>query len=79
MKTKPDFAFTLPSLFDGIPIDCRIYIPKQAFRQDHSALKGAIFAHPYAPLGGSYDDFVVLVVTKCLLERGFLVATFNFR
>jgi alpha/beta superfamily hydrolase len=79
MKIKPDFAFTIPSLFDGIPIDCRIYFPKQAFRQEHSTPKGAIFAHPYAPLGGSYDDFVVLAVAKCLLDQGFFVATFNFR
>jgi alpha/beta superfamily hydrolase len=79
MKPQPDFAFTLPSLFDGIPIDCRIYIPEQAFQQDRSKPKGAIFAHPYAPLGGSYDDPVVLAVAKCLLDQGFFVATFNFR
>jgi alpha/beta superfamily hydrolase len=75
----PDYAFTIPSLFDAIPIDCRVYIPKHPSYRIASTIKGAIFAHPYGPLGGSYDDFVVLAVTKCLLQQGFIVATFNFR
>ncbi|KAK7999479.1 hypothetical protein PG990_012079 [Apiospora arundinis] len=39
----------------------------------------AIVAHPYAPLGGSYDDPIVDLVGSILLQAGFLVATFNFR
>ena len=41
--------------------------------------KGAVFAHPYGPLGGSYDDLVVLAVTETLAKEGWVVGTFNFR
>lgn len=65
-------------------LDCRLYRPKQlcTFLSNHISevrLQGAIVAHPYAPLGGCYDDHVVLSVTEKLLEEGFAVATFNFR
>lgn len=46
---------------------------------DVSTKKAAIIAHPYAPLGGSFDDNVVQEATKILLEHGFIVGTFNFR
>ncbi|TDZ19089.1 hypothetical protein Cob_v008008 [Colletotrichum orbiculare MAFF 240422] len=36
-------------------------------------------AHPYAPLGGCYDDPVVGIVAAELLKQGFVVGTFNFR
>ncbi|KAF4479172.1 hypothetical protein CGGC5_v011766 [Colletotrichum fructicola Nara gc5] len=36
-------------------------------------------AHPYAPLGGCYDDPIVDIVAGTLLRHGFLVGTFNFR
>lgn len=36
-------------------------------------------AHPYAPMGGCYDDPIVEAVTSRLLKNGFLVGTFNFR
>lgn len=39
----------------------------------------AVVAHPYAPLGGCYDDPVVSVVAGVLLRLGFVVVTFNFR
>ncbi|KAI0390602.1 Alpha/Beta hydrolase protein [Xylariaceae sp. FL0594] len=39
----------------------------------------AVVAHPYAPLGGCYDDAVVDVLAGTLLGLGFVVATFNFR
>ena len=38
-----------------------------------------MIAHPYAPLGGSYDDAVVLSVTETLVNEGHIVMTFNFR
>lgn len=41
--------------------------------------KAAIVAHPYAVLGGCYDDPVVDLVSSTILEQGFLVGTFNFR
>ncbi len=41
--------------------------------------KAAIVAHPYAPLGGCYDDPVVDVVASTILKAGFIVGTFNFR
>jgi alpha/beta superfamily hydrolase len=36
-------------------------------------------AHPYAPLGGCYDDPVVNFIGAQLLQAGYVVGTFNFR
>lgn len=36
-------------------------------------------AHPYATLGGNYNDHVVMNVVNALLQRGWVVGTFNFR
>lgn len=79
---SPSLTFTIPSLQDGLPLDCRIYhpaslgdVPDQTVWRKHAA----IFAHPYAPLGGCYDDPVVDIVAGTLLQLGFLVGTFNFR
>lgn len=36
-------------------------------------------AHPYAPMGGSYDDRVVGIVVEEFLANGYIVGTFNFR
>lgn len=47
--------------------------------RDPSRKKAAIIAHPYAPLGGSFDDNVVHEATKILLDYGFIVGIFNFR
>jgi hypothetical protein len=82
---EPAWSFTIPSLADDTPLDCRIYHPPHfeavlanAAENGH-ATRGAVVAHPYAPLGGSYDDAVVLALVKCLLREGFVVGTFNFR
>lgn len=82
---EPAYSFTLPSLADDIVLDCRIYHPKHFdavianAAENRLATRGAVVAHPYTPLGGSYDDSVVLAVVKCLLREGFVVGTFNFR
>ena len=75
------YSFTLPSIHDGTPLDCRIYHPKKMNEivAGQKYLRGAVVAHPYAPLGGCYDDAVVLSTTETLLENGLIVATFNFR
>lgn len=81
----PTYSFTVPSLADDIALDCRLYFPEdlattlQVRHSDGRGSKGAVVAHPYAPLGGSYDDSVVLSVTECLIEQGYVVTTFNFR
>ncbi|KAI4276364.1 MAG: hypothetical protein LQ337_002535 [Flavoplaca oasis] len=41
--------------------------------------KGAVVAHNYPYLGGSYDNSIVLRCVKKLLEQGFIVGTFNYR
>ncbi|GME64406.1 hypothetical protein GTA08_BOTSDO12950 [Neofusicoccum parvum] len=41
--------------------------------------KAAIIAHPYAPLGGNYDDPVVGNVGAECLAAGWVVGTFGFR
>lgn len=75
---KPSSAFTIPSVHDDLELDCRVYYP----RYNDNQLFGrafAIVAHPYATLGGSYDDPVVGTVAGTLLQHGVTVGTFNFR
>ena len=75
---EPALTFTLPSIHDSTILDCRVYHPSNlssAWQPRHSA----IVAHPYAPLGGSYDDPIVEDVASQLLHKGFIVGTFNFR
>ena len=82
---EPAYSFTIPSLYDDTPLECRIYHPKRLearlvpATQDLNSLCGAVVGHPYAPLGGSFDDGVVLAVAQCLVKQGFVVGTFNFR
>lgn len=82
MLSPPTYSFTIPSLYDDTPLECRIYHPKaleNRVGQDGGRLRGAVVGHPYAPLGGSFDDGVVLALTQCLVKQGFVVGTFNFR
>ena len=79
---SPNFAFTIPSVYDGTQLDCRIYLPRdlqQADNASHWQKQGSIVAHPYASLGGCYDDPVVSFVGGELLQSGYVVGTFNFR
>jgi alpha/beta superfamily hydrolase len=83
---EPHYSFTIPSIHDDTTLDCRIYLPdvfgesieghleKQSWRK-----RGIVMAHPYAPMGGSYDDRVVSIVVDELLTAGYIVGTFNFR
>lgn len=41
--------------------------------------KAVVMAHPYAPMGGSYDDRIVGIVLDEFLRKGWIVGTFNFR
>ncbi|OJD25835.1 hypothetical protein ACJ73_02799 [Blastomyces percursus] len=79
---QPLCSFTIPSLYDGIRIDCRLYNPRHLSPPD-SALswrsRGAIVAHPYAPIGGNYDNPIVCGVVDEFLKLGYIVMTFNFR
>lgn len=83
MLPEPALTLTLPSLHDGLPLDCRIYHPLALAAANPRAppflRHAAVVAHPYAPLGGSYDDPIVEAVAALLLRRGFVVVTFNFR
>jgi hypothetical protein len=75
---KPSSAFTIPSVHDDLELDCRLYYP----RYTDGPLFGrafAILAHPYAPLGGCYDDPVVAATGSGLLRNGITLGTFNFR
>ncbi|KAK3939182.1 Alpha/Beta hydrolase protein [Diplogelasinospora grovesii] len=82
MLPEPTLTFTLPSLHDGLPLDCRVYHPLSLTASPNAPAwkkHAAIIAHPYAPLGGCYDDPVVDIVASTLLRLGLLVGTFNFR
>ena len=82
MLPEPTFQFTIPSIHDDIALDCRVYNPPHSVLNSGEATwnpQGAIIAHPYAPLGGSYDDGVVLSAAAEFLKLDFVVGTFNFR
>ncbi|KAE8382937.1 hypothetical protein BDV26DRAFT_277636 [Aspergillus bertholletiae] len=76
--SSPTHSFTIPSLHDETQLDCRLYLPSTSSLQPET-IRGAIVAHPYAPLGGCYDDPVVSFVGGELLKNGYIVGTFNFR
>ncbi|PWY93516.1 hypothetical protein BO94DRAFT_459907 [Aspergillus sclerotioniger CBS 115572] len=86
----PTYTFSIPSIHDRLRLDCRVYLPQQQTspppakqkqqKQRHlQRQRGAIIAHPYAPLGGCFDDPVVGFVGGELLKAGLVVGTFNFR
>lgn len=82
MLPDPTLTFTLPSVHDDTVLDCRIFHPYSLSPSPSASpwkKHAAIVAHPYAPMGGCYDDPVVDTVGEALLRAGFLVATFNFR
>lgn len=86
MHPAPTFTSTFGSVHDDTPLDGRIYHPARRRSGRESPLdgprtppRGAIVAHPYTTLGGSYDDAVVLFAVAELLKAGFVVGTFNFR
>ncbi|KAJ0166839.1 hypothetical protein CTA2_5628 [Colletotrichum tanaceti] len=83
MLPEPTLSFTLPSLHDDTVLDCRVYhcraLNPAASNPSPWKRHAAVIAHPYAPLGGSYDDPIVDIIAATLLRQGFLVGTFNFR
>lgn len=87
MRRPPEahYSFTIPSIHDDTTLDCRIYHPdtltkpKDSVNIAHWKRRGIVMAHPYAPMGGSYDDRVVGIVVEEFLHAGWMVGTFNFR
>lgn len=84
MLPPPTISFTIPSIHDNLPLQCRVYHPACLAPTSLSHVtewhkKAAIVAHPYAPLGGCYDDPIVDIVASTILKQGFVVGTFNFR
>lgn len=85
----PSLNLQIPSLHDSVPLSARLYLPPSYTRTRTTTTTAttttawprrlAIVAHPYAPLGGNYDDRVVLRVVALLLSLDWVVATFNFR
>ena len=74
----PAFAFSIPSLQDDTSLECRIYHPQHGVA-GYPWRKAAVVAHPYAPLGGCFDDPVVLCLVDELIDNDYVVGTFNFR
>lgn len=82
MLPDPALSITIPSVHDDATLECRIYHPHSLTTNPRAPpwrKHAAILAHPYAPLGGCYDDPVVETLAATLLRQGFLVGTFNFR
>lgn len=64
---------------NGPTIDIRIYRNTALTKSSHLS-KIAVIAHPYGPLGGSYDDPTVRLTVSTLLNAGYsYIGTFNFR
>ena len=81
---EPHYNLTIPSIHDDTTLDCRIYHPTALNTLDGATetqwkKQGIVMAHPYAPMGGSYDDRVVGIVVDEFLKAGWIVGTFNFR
>jgi hypothetical protein len=84
---EPHYSFTIPSIHDDTTLDCRVYHPDivsdpplaEASQHASWRKRGIVMAHPYAPMGGSYDDRVVGIVVEEFLQAGWIVGTFNFR
>lgn len=74
---EPSLSFTIPSIHDDTTLDCRLYLPNT--HKDNTTRRGAIIAHPYAPLGGCFDDPIVETAAAEILKAGSIVGTFNFR
>lgn len=84
MLPSPTLSFTIPSIQDDTVLQCRVYHPSclnptSVSQATEWKKKVAIVAHPYAPLGGCYDDPIVDVVAATILRQGWVVGTFNFR
>ena len=80
MLPKPSSSFTIPSIHDDKELECRLYHPsKSTFGSGNHPRRGAILAHPYAPLGGCIDDPVLQVVGEAILKQGYVLGLFNFR
>ena len=84
MFPTPTLSFTIGSVHDDTLLDCRVYHPAcwslgESHPENPWKPRGAIVAHPYTALGGSYDDGIVLCVVAETLKAGFVVGTFNFR
>jgi hypothetical protein len=84
MLPNPTLSFTIPSVQDDTVLQCRVYHPSCLAPTSVPQIvnwnkKAAIVAHPYAPLGGCYDDPVVDIVAGTILKQGWIVGTFNFR
>lgn len=79
----PALTFTIPSIHDDTTtLECRVYHPQSLTPSPGAPpwrKHAAIVAHPYASLGGCYDDAVVETISAALLRQGFVVGTFNFR
>ena len=86
VPSEPHYSFTIPSIHDDTTLDCRIYHPrildevaKDSSEKPRWRKRGIVMAHPYAPMGGSYDDRIVGIVVDEMLKAGYVVGTFNFR
>ncbi|POS76864.1 hypothetical protein DHEL01_v204750 [Diaporthe helianthi] len=82
MLPDPALSITIPSVHDDATLECRIYHPQSLTANPQAPpwrKHAAVLAHPYAPLGGCFDDPVVETLAATLMRQGFLVGTFNFR
>ncbi|KAF8471719.1 hypothetical protein BDZ91DRAFT_692653 [Kalaharituber pfeilii] len=72
----PSLALRVPSIYDKTLLETRIYVPHEL---QSVVQRIAVVAHPYATLGGNFNDHVVLNTVRILLGGGWVIGTFNFR
>ena len=78
--SQQPLEISIPSLSDGRAIRGRVYLPTTCRVTGLSkTVYAAVLGHPFATLGGSQDDPVVLSSVGYLRELGFIVGTFDFR
>ncbi|KAK6538616.1 hypothetical protein TWF694_010194 [Orbilia ellipsospora] len=79
---SPVLTLIVPTTSHDLNVEARVYHPSE-FPSNYGVdrthpRKAAVVAHPYASLGGSWDDPVVLSLVSLLIRKGWVVATFNF-
>ncbi|CAG8452548.1 6776_t:CDS:2 [Paraglomus occultum] len=64
----------IPSVHDNKLLQTRV-----SYLNRGGTLKAAIISHPYGPLGGNFNNNVVVAIEEFFLSREYLTLAFNFR
>ncbi|CAG8456023.1 9290_t:CDS:2 [Paraglomus brasilianum] len=65
---------SIPSVHDNKLLETRV-----SYLNHVGALKAVIISHPYGPLGGNFNNNVVVAIEEFFLGKDYLTLAFNFR